>query len=236
MDDRSRQRDYAARYPEEQAYVNAHDVYREQPDALIAGAPNPEKMKAYLAERQQNEASDLAFRNVRMVENIADEMQRHPGEKAAAMPGSAHVDKKMDVDEGLRLRGYQTATAQIHLPDAVVGAPDSHAFAKDKADMVIDSTTGFEIAYKVPGTNMMRAMTSTPSGGELPWANREPVSDRNHPAMLCAMNAAKEVQCSWNHGLNKSEIPHFTAGETGKMASPSTQRQAASPEPDGPPR
>lgn len=235
MDDRSRQQERAARFPQEQAEILKNDPYVINQEGLIAGASNPDKMRAYLAEQTANHDADIAFRNVRMVENIADEMQRHPGEKAMVLVGGEHTFKINDVDEGLRAKGLQTSTAQIFAPDVGNGIVMS-AGAADKPDITLRADTGEAISYKIPDTNTNQRVSKMPEGAEIPWANREPVSDRNHPAMLCALDAAKGLDCSWNHTVSQAPPIHISREETGKMASPSTQRQAASPEPDGPPR
>lgn len=231
VDDRSRQRARNARYPEEATFMKEQDVYGADVEALINASPNPERMRAYLNERQQNVTADTDDRNLAMTNNIAESMKTHPNDKALVVVGAAHANQRNDIDEMLRVRGFQTVTAQIKASDAEY--LPSLASAPDKADITLDAFTGQATAVKNTETGRVQRVVDPAT---IHWRNEEAVAETHSDAMRCAMNAAKEVQCSWNQGLNKTEIPHFTAGETGKMASPSTQRQAASPEPDGPPR
>lgn len=235
MDDRSRQRDRATRFAEEDAQRLNQDPYMLDTEGLIARAQNPEKMQEYVKEIEINERSDMEFRNVRMVENIDDEMRNHGDEKAVVVTGGTHTFGRSDIDEGLRLRGYQTATAQIFAADMAGDGLIFAAGASDKADVTLRADTGEASSYKVPGTNLSRRVETLPHGSEIPWENQEPVADRNHPWMLCALDAAKGVNCSWNHATATTPIEASTE-KTRQMTSPSTERRAAGAEVGSPPR
>ncbi len=231
VDDRSRQRERNARYPEEVAFMKAYDPYGMDVDALIAAAPNPERMAAYIDERMQGKHGDIAFRNEAMATAIAQRMGPDEQRRGIFVVGAAHLSAANDIDEQLRANGITTTTIQINAADAEI-LPEL-ARAADKPDVIIDGNTGQIISTKNPETGTVHAV---PADGQVNWRNQEPVADRNHPQMQCALDAAGGVNCSWNQGLNNSLVPYVSPAKTGQMASPSTERRAAGAEVGSPPR
>jgi hypothetical protein len=180
-DDRSRQRERDARYPEESALRHQQDTYLKDPIGLMVNAENPTRMAAYLQEIDANRDADLAFRNERMAENIDRTMREHPGEKAAAMVGAAHTDTTHDLDEMLRARGHQTVTAELNSPNTNNDNLVRRLSSQDKPDVVISAETGDALSYKAPGTNVMQT-TRGKSDADIPWRNDEPVAAPVTPA------------------------------------------------------
>lgn len=230
-DDRPYARAANEKYPEEANIQMQSDMYVENPETLIAQAPDPDRMKLYLDERNPLDPEKIQYRNTRMIANIADVMDKHPGEKALVMTGFLHVSGTDDLDEGLRSRGLRTATLDIitaatpkestrEISSASKDAPKTHAQkdalrAEDKPDFIIDAT-GQLLFHKIPGTNDLQFSNPTNPDQVLPWGNAEQVT--NISGMQAAMAAARAVDCSWN---NPQKTTSCGPEITGTLAVPS---------------
>lgn len=175
-DDRSLTRALNQRFPDESQFVQKHDPYFSNTDALIANAPNQERMKQYVDAKRDQSDSDIERRNTFMAQSIVEQMKQYPNDKALVMVGSAHVDKRYDLDEMLRDKGYQATTVEINSPTtSTVGIR-----GEDKPDIILAAETGKAISYKDPQTQQMKLVME---GVELPWKNQEPVCSFNHAAL-----------------------------------------------------
>lgn len=175
VDDRSRQRERAARYPEaaEAEWKAGSYLTETQRKELIANAKDPEKMREYFVEKDANRDSDVNFRNEKMAENIDAEMKKHPGDKAVVLVGANHVNKTHDIDEMLREKGNQVTTAEIQ--SAYTKGNDLEA--PDQPDFVVKAETGQATFYKDPKTQEVKSFAKLMEGVELPWKNTEAVTD-----------------------------------------------------------
>lgn len=189
-DDRSKERDLDAKYPDQANERKEQDPYILDSRALVATASDPEKMQAYLNETQATMEDRLETRNTKIVENISTEMALHPGEKAVVLLGSAHMDTTRDVDEGLREQGIRTTTVEINSPETNGDNLVSRMSAQDKPDLIISSETGGAVSYKNPGTN---GLLPTAGAESIPWQNQEPVKSGMEAALL----QVREIDCSW---------------------------------------
>ena len=218
-DDRSKDREIDARFRDEAKLRHETDQYLQDVDGLMRRAENPDRMKEYLAALSTTLDERTQFRNERMTENIANTMAQYPGERALVMMGSAHLEGANDVDEGLRARGFRTATAEINSPNtATLG---TNLNAPDKPDFILNEN-GEILSYKTSSTNTMQRPQE---GQELPWQNQEPVASSRAQmpsGMESALAAARNVDCSWARAtppLSQSARPQ----ELGQMATPATQ-------------
>lgn len=109
---------------------------------LIRLAPNPKKMTEYLNELDAA-AMESPFRDKRMLENITSDMSNHPKDKAVIIVGANHTAGKNDLDERLRLAGYQTTSVAIYGAESKVNKRDA-----DLPDTVVSSETGNFLAQK----------------------------------------------------------------------------------------
>lgn len=168
-DDRSNERARDAAFPVEAKYVRDHDVYFNDTDALIAGAPDPQRMRDYIDARVAYENQPNS-RNPAIIANLDRELSTNPGEKAVVMLGAWHAEHRNDVDEGLRARGHQVSTIEVKSDNsAVMGR------GKDVPDFIARTETGQAITYKAnPADEHLRRIME---GVELPWRNTEPVAD-----------------------------------------------------------
>ena len=105
-------------------------------DELIELAPNSEKMAKYLKEFEAV-AIDSPFRDKKMLENITADMSDHPHDKAVIIVGAKHAAGKNDLDEKLRLAGYQTTSVAIYGAESKVRMQDA-----DLPDAVVSTATG----------------------------------------------------------------------------------------------
>lgn len=179
-DDRSEARALAARYPQEAALAHRYDPYFEQPDLLVAAAPDAARMREFIAAKRE-QLDNNAARNARIVANISADLDRYPGEKAVVLLGAKHLEGTCDVDEGLRLAGHQVVTVEINSPDSFLSAPRG----PDKPDVIIATESGRTV-FKDPITQSMRYLADT---AQLPWRNTEPVA-HVPPAELVAPAAS----------------------------------------------
>lgn len=233
IDDRSLTRTRDANYPVEAELFKKSGTYgasEEDLKMLVEQAPDRARMQEYIDMRKQPDEGIVHARNVRMVDNVAQVMSGNPYEKAMLVVGASHVNQRNDIDEMLRDRGFQTVTVQLKASDA---APAEGMFsAPDKSDLIIDAYSGEATASKNVETGRIHRIADPKA---ISWHNDEPVSDRTHPQMQCALDAAKGVNCSWNPATNPPPA-ELSPEKTGQMASPSTERRAADTEVGGQPR
>ena len=169
FDDRSEERALTARYPEAAAYAESvGDYYLFDRDALIAGAPNTEDMRAYIAGRDETSGSQQ--RNASIIRNIDQGLDAAPGEKAMVVIGAWHVEQRNDIDEGLRREGHQTGVIEIKSDDTLVVGR-----GPDVPDFIARTETGQAITYKANPSHI--SLQRITEGLELPWRNQEPVVD-----------------------------------------------------------
>ena len=225
-DDRSRQRERDARYPNEAAFLQQNDPYITDPLGLVAGAENPRRMAEYLADIDNGTGADLAYRNQRMAENIDSVLGKHPNEKALVMAGAAHADTRNDLDEMLRALGHQTTTAEINSPNTYSPNMQNRALVADKPDVIISAETGDLLSYRAPGTNnLVSAMGK--SDADIPWRNTETVAPTSSKSpMEMAMQAARNVDCSWASGASNGATL-ASANEVSAPVTPSYGAPAA---------
>lgn len=168
-DDRTAERARDARFPEAAAFADKNDPYFLDPEALIAKAPNPAQMRDYIQVIRETQSNGEA-RNASIVTNLDQEMRRHPNEKAAVILGAWHTEFRNDVDEGLRAKGHQTSTIEVHSKNTLITSR-----GPDVPDFIANTETGQAITYKVnPADEHMRRIME---GVDLPWRSSEPVLD-----------------------------------------------------------
>lgn len=191
FDDRTRQNERDARYPEEAKFVQDNDFYLKDQESLIKNFSNHDKMRDYIDEINKNKEEDLKFRNEKMVGNLHNDMSQHPNEKSIVVVGAAHLSGNNDVDEGLRKNGHQSITVEFNHAESNVNA--LQAVAADRPDLIKHDNF---LSYKDPKTNVMKHADTM---DEVPWHNAEPVSNIPDHIKALAKSATKGcegVECT----------------------------------------
>jgi len=209
-DDRTADRALKEKYPTEYAAVNTQDPYMRDQAQLIKDAKDPEKMQEFLREYPKTITENIPARNEKIAQNIAETMDKYPGEKAVVMLGAGHVGENNDVDEMLRKKGYSVATMEIVSPETNPRNIVRRLDRDDKPDIVMHADTGKVISAKDPATGEMHRVTESST---IPWKNNEPVgSSVSSPA---ASSSAVDAPKS-DVAVNTSSVGASVADAGGK--------------------
>lgn len=170
FDDRSLVHQLDARHPEAASFANDVDPYLQDVESLAWKSANPAEMKDYIRDVDAHwKADSIDFRNGKMVENLSNELNKHPDEKSLIIAGSGHSNGDNDIDEGLRNNGHQVTTARINTEYT-----NGSSYGTDYPDFIIRGETGAAISFKNSETGRMQRLIDA---DDLPVKNTEPVAE-----------------------------------------------------------